>query len=99
MQNHALAAFAAALILLWSSGGYCQDSSESALGDPTPAAVQDPSLSNSRFFPPSQGTAGVATVGPALSAKASRAASCSAANPCALPTPARDRVVVAQGKL
>lgn len=99
MQKHALATFAVPLILLWSSSGYCQDSSESALGDPTPAAVQDPSLSNSRYFPPSQGTAGVAAVGPAPSSRASRDAVCSATNPCALPTPARDRVVVAPGKL
>jgi len=96
MRNHVLAALAAPLIILWSGDGYSQDSSESALGDPAPAAVQDPSLSNSRYFPPSQGTAGVAAVVRARAA--SHGANCSAANPCALPTPARDRVVIAQGK-
>ena len=86
---------AAPLFLLWSSSGYCQDSSESPLGDPAPVAVTDPSLNNSRHFSPAQGTAGVAAVQPA---KASHGTICSATNPCALPTPARDRVVVAQDK-
>jgi hypothetical protein len=93
MRNHILAALAASVILLSAPAGYCQDSSESALGDPTPPAVQDPSLSTSRYFPPSLGTSGVAAIGP--SPKAGHAASCSARNPCALPTPARDRVTVA----
>jgi hypothetical protein len=96
MRNHVLAGLAAPLLLLWSSIGYCQDSSESALGDPVPAAVQDPSLSNSRYFPPAQGTAGVAAVLPARTAN--HGTNCSAANPCALPTPARDHVIVAQDK-
>ena len=96
MRDHVLAAIAAPLLLLCSSAAYCQDASESALGDPAPVAMQDPSLSNSRYFPPSQGTAGVAAVVRARAA--SRGANCSAANPCALLTPARDRVVVAQGK-
>jgi hypothetical protein len=95
MRNYIAAAFAAPLILLWSSSGYCQDT-ESALGDPTPAAVQDPKLSNSRYFPPSLGTSGVAAIGPV--AQKSHAAGCSAANPCATPTPARDRVIVVQSQ-
>jgi hypothetical protein len=93
MRKHILTAFAAPLLLLWSSSGYCQDS-ESALGDPTPQAVKDPSLSNSHHFAPSLGTSGVAAIGPA--AKSGRGTNCSAANPCATPTPARDRVTVAQ---
>jgi hypothetical protein len=101
MRNYIVAAFAAPLILLWSSIGYCQDT-ESALGDPTPAAVQDPKLSNSRYFPPSLGTSGVAAIGPSRpsgpAAKSSHVASCSATNPCATPSPARDRVVVAQSQ-
>ena len=96
MRNQILVALIACLIPLWGGSGYCQDSSESALGDRAPAAVQDPSLANSRYFPPSQGTAGIAAVGPA--AKAGHGATCSAANPCALPTPARDHVSVAQAK-
>jgi hypothetical protein len=86
---------AAPLILLWSSIAYCQDASESALGDPAPQVLQDPSVSNSRHFSPSQSTAGVAAV---LPGKAGHGTRCSATNPCALPTPARDRVVVAQDK-
>jgi|SRR5579863_5542828 len=96
MRNQVVAALALPLLLLWSSFGYCQDASESALGDPAPAAVQDPSLSNSRYFPPSQGTAGVAAVLPARTD--GHGADCSAANPCALPTPARDHVIVSQDK-
>jgi len=93
-RKHLLAALP--LILFWSSSGHCQDSSESALGDPAPAAVQDPSLNNSRYFPPALGTAGVAAVAPAP--RPGHAANCSATNPCALPTPARDHVTVTQGK-
>jgi hypothetical protein len=95
MRNHFLAAFAATLILS-SGSGHCQDS-EGALGDPAPPPVQDPSLSNSRYFPASLGTSGVAAIAPRTSpAKPGRAAGCSATNPCARPTPARDRVVVGQ---
>ena len=89
-KNHLLAALAAPLFLFWSSCGYCQDT-ESALGDPTPAPVTDPSLANSPHFPPALGTSGVAAIAP----KPGRAAICNPANPCAIPTPARDRVVVA----
>src|SRR5215467_875290 len=96
MRNQIPAALVASMILLWRSSGYCQDSSESALGDPAPAAVQDPSLANSRYFPPSLGTAGVAAVSPAP--KTGHGASCTATNPCALPTPARDRVTVVQAR-
>lgn len=96
MRNHILAVLAASPILLFGPGGHCQDSSETALGDPTPQAVQDPSLRTSRYFPPSLGTAGTAAIAP--SAKADHAATCSPNNPCALPTPARDRVTVAQDK-
>jgi hypothetical protein len=95
MRTYFLAVFAAPLFLLCSSAAYCQDT-ESALGDPAPQAVVDPSLANSRYFPPALGTSGVAAIaplpGPGL------AAACSPANPCAMPTPARDRVIVAQGK-
>ena len=80
------------LILFWTGSAYCQDSSETALGDPTPAAVTDPSLANSHTFPPSLGTSGVAATGPA--SKQNRSASCSPSNPCATPPPARDQVIV-----
>ena len=96
MRNHILAVLAASPILLFGAGGYCQDSSETALGDPEPQAVQDPSLSTSRYFPPSLSTAGVAAIGP--SATAGHSVTCSTRNPCAVPTPARDRVIVAQDK-
>jgi hypothetical protein len=92
MRPHLLAALP--LILLWASSARCQDSSETALGDPTPAAVVDPSLANSHTFPPSLGTSGVAATAPAP--KPGRGANCSPANPCATPTPARDRVIVTQ---
>ena len=99
MRIHVHAACAVPLILfwilLWTGSGWCQSASESALGDPTPAAVQDPSLNNSPYFPPSEGTAGVAAIGPVARG---HAADCSASNPCALPTPALDRVIVAQRK-
>jgi hypothetical protein len=92
MRPHLLATLA--LILFWASSARCQDSSETALGDPTPAAVVDPSLANSHTFPPSLGTSGVAATAPAP--KPGRGANCSPANPCAMPTPARDRVIVTQ---
>jgi hypothetical protein len=95
MRKCFLAAFAAPLIILSSTGAYCQDT-ESALGDPAPEAVQDPSLSNSRYFPPSLGTSGVAAI--ATTPNPSHAAACGPANPCALATPARDHVIVAQGR-
>jgi hypothetical protein len=95
MRSPVVAAFAAPLLFLWSASAHCQDA-ESALGDPVPAAMQDPSLSNSRYFPPSLGTSGVAAIAPAP--KTGGAAACNPANPCATPTPARDRVTVAQGK-
>ena len=92
MRTCFLAAFAASLIF-WSSAAWCQDE-ESALGDPTPPAVQDPSLANSRIFPASLGTTGVAAV--TAAPKPSRPAACNPANPCAMPTPAQDRVVIAR---
>ena len=94
MRSHFLAAFAIPLFLLWSTSGYCQDS-ESALGDPAPQAVVDPSLANSRYFLPTLGTAGVAAIAPAPGP--GPAAACSPVNPCAMATPARDRVTVVQG--
>ena len=100
MRNQIPALLAASLILLlWRSSGYCQDSSESALGDPAPESVEDPSLANSRYFPPALGTAGVAAIGPSSSAKPRPVIDCSPANPCAMATPARDRVVVTPEKL
>ena len=93
MRKHLLAALP--LILLWTGNAHCQDSSETALGDPTPAAMVDPSLANSHTFPPSLGTSGVAAT--TAAPKPGRGASCSPANPCATPTPARDRVIVTQG--
>ena len=88
IRNHLLAALL--LILSCGSSGYCQDT-ESALGDPIPAAVADPSLANSRHFSPALGTSGVAAIAP----KPGHAATCGPTNPCAIPTPARDKVVVA----
>jgi hypothetical protein len=93
MRKHLLAALP--LILLGAGSAHCQDSSETALGDPTPAAMVDPSLANSHTFPPSLGTSGVAAA--VAAPKPGRGASCSPANPCATPTPARDRVIVTQG--
>jgi hypothetical protein len=92
MRLHLLAALP--LILFWASSARCQDSSETALGDPTPAAVVDPSLANSHTFPPSLGTSGVAATVP--TPKPGLSTSCSPANPCATPSPARDRVIVTQ---
>jgi hypothetical protein len=96
-----LLALAPVSLLMWSSAAWCQDS-ESALGNPLPPAVQDPSLKTSRYFPPSLGTSGVAYIDPALSAPAKavkgHGADCSALNPCATPPPARDRVVISAGK-
>jgi hypothetical protein len=96
-----LVALATASLLTWSGAAWSQDS-EGALGNPLPSAVQDPSLKTSRYFPPSLGTSGVADTDPALSGPAnsgkSHAANCSALNPCAMPTPARDRVVISSGK-
>ena len=54
-------------------------------------ALPDPSLANGPVFRPSVATAGVA----AVSAKADGPLKkCSRRNPCAMPTPARDHVVV-----
>lgn len=91
MRSLFLAAFATPLLLLCSSAAYCQDT-ESALGDPAPQAMVDPSLANSRYFPPALGTSGVAAIAPAP--RPGLAAACSPVNPCAMPTPARDRVTV-----
>jgi len=88
---------ACAVTLPWSGSGYCQDSSETALGDAPLAVVQDPSLATSRIFPPSLGTAAVAAVGP--SSRPRPVVNCSDVNPCAMATPARDGVVVTQSKL
>lgn len=98
--NLLLAALAAPLmLLLWSGAGHAQNSAESALGDPTPPAVLDPSINNSPHFPASLGTSGIAATGPSRpAARAGHVLNCSARNPCALPTPARDRVTVAEGK-
>src|ERR1700742_4213071 len=96
MRNHILAVLAVSPILLFGAGGYCKHSSEPAWGAPEPKPVQDPSLSTSRYFPPSLSTAGVAAIGP--SATAGHSVTCSTRNPCAVPTPARDRVIVAQDK-
>jgi hypothetical protein len=94
-----LAACLTALSLTaWSGSALCQDS-ESALGNPLPPPVQDPSLKNSPTFAPSLGTSGTADIDPALdrTAKVSRGADCSSTNPCAVPPPARDRVVISAG--
>ncbi len=54
-------------------------------------ALPDPSLANGPVFRPSVTTAGVA----AVSAQADGPLkNCSSRNPCAMPTPARDHVVV-----
>ena len=66
--------------------------------DPPPAAMQDPSLASSIFFPPSLVNAEAADTGAALAsgkAKISvRASRCSPINPCAMPPPARDHVTL-----
>jgi hypothetical protein len=99
--NAILLALAAAFLIAGSGGAFCQES-EGALGNPLPAAVQDPSLKTSRYFPPSLGTAGVADTDPALSSATKLArghgADCSSVNPCAVPPPARDRVVITSGR-
>lgn len=89
---------AISLILAWSGSGFCQDNG-GPLGDPIPPPIQDPSLSSSPYFPPSLTNAGVAATGPASGVvnKGDRHGSgCGAKNPCALPTPALDRAIVAR---
>jgi hypothetical protein len=84
-----------AILLLGSGSAWCQDS-DGALGSPLPPPTDDPPLKPSHYFAPSIITAGVADTGPALSSVTMKAgakgAACSVTNPCALPTPARDRV-------
>ena len=85
------------LTLAGSNSAFCQDNG-GPLGDPIPPPIQDPSLSSSPYFPPSLTNAGVAATGPALSLdrKDRRGPGCNLTNPCALPTPARDHVLVAR---
>ncbi len=90
----------ALLAIVWLAGSgsaWCQDS-EGALGSPLPPPTDDPPHVPSHYFPPAQITAGIADTGPALSSvklkKSSRNAACGASNPCARPTPARDRAAL-----
>jgi hypothetical protein len=99
MRNGIFLALTVSLILAGSGSGFCQDS-EGPLGDPLPPAVQDPSLSSSRYFPASLTTAGVADTGPALgSVNKGRAGGhgigCSVTNPCAVLSPALDHAIPA----
>jgi len=85
------------LAVAGSGRAFCQDNG-GPLGDPIPPPIQDPSLSSSPYFPPSLTNAGVADTGPALDlAKKDRhGPGCSVKNPCALPTPALNRVRAAR---
>lgn len=89
----------AALILAGNSSGFCQDSG-GPLGDPPPAAIQDPSLSTSHHFSPSLTNAGMADTGPALDSmrkpsRSGRAVDCKGTTNCAVPSPALDRAITA----
>jgi hypothetical protein len=100
MRKTLFVALVASLVLAGSGSGFCQDS-EGPLGDPIPPAVQDPSLSTSRYFKPSLTTAGVADMGPTLGSSKKVSAghqgiACSVTNPCAVPSPALDRAVAAR---
>lgn len=61
--------------------------------DPEPV-LPDPVPGTGAYFPPQLVTAGVASVKETLGAGQ---VSCSAARPCALPSPALDRMIPAQG--
>jgi hypothetical protein len=79
---------ALALVLIPGSA-LCQNS-QSPLGDPPPAPIQDPRAPTHHYTPASV-TAGAADAGPTGAASAKNGA-CNNANPCAMATPARDRV-------
>lgn len=77
-----------------SSPAICDNAALSDL----PPILPDPSLATSVRIPPSVATAGVAQVGPSLSATnriGSRGA-CASTNPCAMATPATDHVAPAR---
>lgn len=57
--------------------------------------LADPSLGNGRMLPGSVATAGVAAV---AAAQDGPLQDCSRRNPCATPTPSRDRVMVGAGQ-
>jgi hypothetical protein len=86
------------MTLLWTGLGsnpsYCDDVSLSDL----PPVLPDPSLATSIRLPANVTNAGAAQVGPSLSAAAGAGArtACTGANPCAMATPAADRVAPAR---
>lgn len=77
---------------LASSPAFCDPSALSDL----PPVLPDPSLATSIRFPPSLTTAGVAQVGPSPAATGRPYTPCTPANPCAMATPAADRVAPAR---
>jgi hypothetical protein len=97
VQNAIFLPLTAAMILAGGSSGFCQDSG-GPLGDPPPAAIQDPSLSTSHHFSPSLTNAGMADTGPALDSmrkapRSGRAIDCKVTANCAVPSPALDRAI------
>jgi hypothetical protein len=95
MRNSILLLIVAAS-LIWSSNGFCDESEGSPMVDPLPPPMQDPSLSTSRYFPPSLTTSGVAQIGPARGSVNGHSHGCGAPNSCALPPPDLDRAVTAR---
>jgi hypothetical protein len=83
------------LIAGWIGRAYAEDG---PLDDPPPAAMEDPSLSSSIFFPPSLVTSEAADTGAALDSGKTKisigASRCSPTNPCAVPSPARDHMTM-----
>jgi hypothetical protein len=80
------------LFNLWSTPAASEDG---PLDNPPPAAIIDPSLATSIYFPPSLVTQGVAKTGPALDSNHDTV-TCAVTNPCAVPSPARDHALPAQ---
>ena len=74
----------------WGSAALGDDGSD----DFPPPLVHDPSLATSIYISPLVVTAGVANTG-AISRSSARPLPCSRTNPCAMVTPAADRVAPA----
>ena len=93
MRNPMMLAILLAIGLVdtWSTQAFCEDG---PLDDPPPAAIVDPSLATSAYFPPSLVTQGVARTEPAHDSSRN-ALPCAVTNPCAVPSPARDRAAQA----
>jgi len=74
----------------------CGAALAAAIQNPDMVVLPDPDLSKAARFPAGAATAGVAQVSPALDKVDVQARGCSAANPCALPTPAGPDAAAAQ---